>query len=434
MQDRMQDCFDFLAAGVSPYHAVAEAARRLAGAGFTRLEESQPWALAPGGRYFTTRAGTSLIAWRMTAGPLAGWRAAAAHSDSPTFRLTKTAVEDKLYARARVEGYGGMRLSTWLDRPLTLAGRILVRTGEGVASRLIAPDRDLLCIPSLCVHFDREGAKGRALNPAVDLQPIFGAAGQDLSAVLAGEGGVCPRADILDYDLTLAVRQRPVRLGMAGEYFMSPRIDDLAAAYATLAGFLAGPGSATRGDLWCLFDNEEVGSGTRQGALGTFLADVLARAEEALGVTVGQSRAARANSLLLSADNAHATHPNHPETSDAAHPIALNGGVVLKYSASQKYTTSGLTGALFTELCRRAEVPVQTFCNRPDVPGGSTLGNLLARQVSLPMVDVGIPQLAMHSAVETAGCADVGHLARAAAALYGAEFSQPADGRWQIAP
>lgn len=432
MQELLRDHFQYLDAGVSPFHAVAESARRLEKAGFARLEEGAPWKLSHSGCYYTTRNGSSLIAWRMPRRELGGWRGAAAHSDSPTFRLTKTKVEDKLYARARVEGYGGMRLSTWLDRPLTLAGRVLVRTEKGVAARLIAPDRDLLCIPSLCVHFDREGAKGHPLDVAVDLQPIFGTAGQDIRTLLAAESGVCPPEDVLDFDLTLAVRQHAVAVGLAEELYMSPRIDDLGAAHATLTGFLAGKGSDTRGDVWCLFDNEEVGSGTRQGAQGSFLADVLARAEQALHI--GEEGRVRAwtNSLMLSADNAHATHPNHPELSDAAHPIALNGGVVLKYNASQKYTTSAFTGALFTELCRRAEVPVQPFYNRPDLPGGSTLGNLLAHSVSLPMVDIGLPQLAMHSAVETAGTADVGSMARAAAALYNTEFSQPADGRWEI--
>jgi aspartyl aminopeptidase len=432
MEDLLRECFAFLSEGVSPYHAAAAAARRLQAAGYARLEESAPWALSPGGRYYTVRGGSSVIAWRMPRKTLGGWRGAAAHSDSPTFRLTKTAVEDPRYAKARVEGYGGMRLSSWLDRPLTLAGRVLVRTEQGVAARLIAPDRDLLCIPSLCVHFDRDGAKGHPLDPAVDLQPIFGAAGEDLADVLGAEGGVCARGDVLDYDLTLAVRQAPAVFGLRQEFYLAPRIDDLAAAFASLAGFLSAEGGDDRGDVWCLFDSEEVGSGTRQGAQGTLLADVLARAGEAMGLTAEGRVRAVANSLLLSADNAHATHPNHPERSDAAHPIALNGGVVLKYNASQKYTTSGLTGALFAEICARAEVPVQTFYNRPDLPGGSTLGNLLARQVSLPMADIGLPQLAMHSAVETAGCTDVGYMARAAAAFYRTVFSQPEDGRWEI--
>ena len=427
MESLLNGCLSYLDAGVSPFHAVAESARLLEQAGFTRLEEGQPWQLEKGGQYFTTRNGSSLIAWRMPRQTLGGWRGAAAHSDSPTYRITATKVDDPRYARARVEGYGGMRPTTWLDRPLTLAGRVLVRTEQGVETHLVCPDEDLLCIPSVCVHFDREGAKGGPMNAASDMQPIFGAKGADLAQVVAGEG------DVLEYDLVLVPRQKAVKLGVDQAYFMAPRIDDLGAAYATLQGFLAGKGADDRGDIWCLFDNEEVGSGTRQGALGNFLSSVLARAEEALGVTAEQHICAQTNTLMLSADNAHATHPNHPELSDPHHPIALNGGVVVKYNASQKYTTSALTGALFGEICRRADVPVQIYYNRADMPGGSTLGNLLSWQNSVAMVDIGMPQLSMHSAVETAGCADVGYMAKAVAAFYNTRLAQPADGNWTIA-
>ncbi len=427
MDTMVKGCLDYLDEGVSPFHAVEASARRLDDAGFTRLEESQPWSLEKGGKYYTTRNGSSLIAWRMPRETLGGWRGAAAHSDSPTYRITATKVDDPRYARARVEGYGGMRPATWIDRPLTMAGRVLVRTENGVETRLVCPDKDLLCIPSVCVHFDRDGAKGGPLNAATDLQPIFGAKGADLAREIAGAG------DVLQYDLVLVPRQKAVTVGMNEEFFMAPRIDDLGAAYATLQGFLAGRGSDDRGDLWCLFDNEEVGSGTRQGALSNFLSSVLARAEQALGVTAEQHVCAQANTLMLSADNAHATHPNHPELSDSAHPVTLNGGVVVKYNASQKYTTSALTGALFGEICRRAEVPVQPYYNRPDMPGGSTLGNLLSWQNSVAMVDIGMGQLAMHSAVETAGCEDVVYMAKAVAAFYNTRLAQPTDGNWTIA-
>ena len=426
MNTFVKECLAYLDAGVSPFHVVANTARILTEAGFTRLEESQPWQLEKGGKYFTTRNGSSLIAWRMPGETLGGWRGAAAHSDSPTYRITASKVDDPRYARARVEGYGGMRPATWIDRPLTVAGRVLVRTENGVESRLVCPDKDLLCIPSVCVHFDREGAKGGPLNAAVDMQPIFGQAGADLAAEVAGAG------DVLEYDLVLVPRQKAVTLGANQEFFMSPRIDDLGCAYTTLAGFLQGKGSADRGDLWCLFDNEEVGSGTRQGALSNFLASVLSRAEEALGVTAEGHIQAQANTLMLSADNGHATHPNHPELSDSQHPVTLNGGVVVKYNASQKYTTSALTGALFGEVCRRAGVPVQPYFNRPDMPGGSTLGNLLSWQNSVAMVDIGMAQLSMHSAVETAGCADVDYMVRAVAAFYNTRLGQPADGSWTV--
>ena len=234
-------------------------------------------------------------------------------------------------------------------------------------------------------------------------------------------------------DLVLCITEKAQRVGLQGEYFMSGRIDDLECAYATLYGFLQGRGEeAGRGDIWVMFDNEEVGSSSRQGAQGSLMSDVLARIEESLGVTKEQSIRARTNCLLLSADNGHAIHPNHPEKSDQKLPVNMGGGVILKYNARQTYTTSGLTGAAFTAICEKAGVPVQTFANRADVAGGSTLGNLLGRQILMPMVDIGVGQLAMHSAMETASCKDAEYLANACAAYYNTPIFQPEDGQWKL--
>ena len=223
--------------------------------------------------------------------------------------------------------------------------------------------------------------------------------------------------DILDADLVLATREKAVRMGLNGEYFMSGRIDDLECAYTTLWGFLQGRGEEEgRGDIWVMFDNEEVGSSSRQGAQGTLMADVLARIEESMGVSREQSIRARTNSLVLSADNGHATHPNHPEKSDPANPVVMGGGVLLKYNARQTYTTSGFTGAAFTAICKKAGVPVQVFANRADVP----------------MVDIGLGQLAMHSAMETASCTDAEYMAKAVAEYYNTPIFQPKDGEWKL--
>ena len=222
-------------------------------------------------------------------------------------------------------------------------------------------------------------------------------------------------------------------MGLNGEYFMLGRIDDLERDYTTLWGFLQGRGEEEgRGDIWVMFDNEEVGSSSRQGAQGTLMADVLARIEESMGVSREQSIRARTNSLVLSADNGHATHPNHPEKSDPANPVVMGGGVLLKYNARQTYTTSGFTGAAFTAICKKAGVPVQVFANRADVPGGSTLGNLLGHQILMPMVDIGLGQLAMHSAMETASCADAEYMAKAVAEYYNPPIFQPKDGEWKL--
>ena len=339
---------------------------------------------------------------------------------------------DHGFARAEVEGYGGMLMSTWFDRPLSVAGRLLVRTADGVESRLVHPERALACIPNLCIHFNREANTGLNYNPQVDLQPIFGAEGGCLKDTLAAEAGG-KAEDILATDLVLCITEKAQRVGLQGEYFMSGRIDDLECAYATLYGFLQGRGEeAGRGDIWVMFDNEEVGSSSRQGAQGSLMSDVLARIEESLGVTKEQSIRARTNCLLLSADNGHAIHPNHPEKSDQKLPVNMGGGVILKYNARQTYTTSGLTGAAFTAICEKAGVPVQTFANRADVAGGSTLGNLLGRQILMPMVDIGVGQLAMHSAMETASCKDAEYLANACAAYYNTPIFQPEDGQWKL--
>ena len=428
----IEELFRFLDAGVSAFHSTAAAAAILEAEGYVNCPESAAWELAPGGKYYTTRNGSAVLAWRMPKGELTGWHAAASHSDSPTWRIKQFDTEDKVFAKAEVEGYGGMIMPSWLDRPLSVAGRILVRTENGIRSLLVHPDRALAVIPNLCIHFNRDLNNGMKYNPQVDLQPIFGEAGSTLRDALAEEAGV-KAEDIVDADLVLCTREKAERVGLKGEYFMSGRIDDLECAYTTLWGFLQGEGKEDgRGDIWVMFDNEEVGSSSRQGAQGTLMANVLARVEEKLGVTREQSIRACTNSLLLSADNGHATHPNHPEKSDPAHPVTLGGGVLLKYNARQTYTTSGFTGSAFSAICQKAGVPVQAASNRADVPGGSTLGNLLGHQILIPMVDIGLAQLAMHSSMETASCIDAEYMAKAVAEFYNTPISQPKDGEWKL--
>ena len=419
---------EYIEASPSPFHAVQSAARLLDAAGFTRLEEADFWPLEPGGRYYATRNQSSLIALRLPRGPLKGWRMTAAHSDAPTFRVKADALAgDKAYARLEVEGYGGMNCASWLDRPLTVAGRAAVRRPGGVEGRLVYLDRDLLTIPSLAIHMQRDVNKGHDYNLQRDMQPLYGLAGAEPLTVLLARALEAAPEDILSTDLVLCPRQKPVRLGPGGELFQAPRIDDLACAYATLEGFLAAPLSGA-GQIYCLFDNEEVGSSTRQGAMGSFLPDMLARVAEALGLGEQARRQALAGSLLLSADNGHAVHPGFPEKADPENRVYPNGGVVVKLNASQKYTTTGLTAGLFQAVCQTAGVPVQIFANRADEPGGSTLGNLLSQAVSIPMVDVGMAQLAMHAAVETAGSRDPEYLSRACAAFFSADFTLHADG------
>lgn len=429
----MDGLLHFLDEGVSAFHSTAAAAAILEENGYRNCPESAQWDLVPGGKYYTTRNGSAILAWRMPKGSLIGWHAVASHSDSPTWRIKNLDDAPKGgFARAEVEGYGGMIMPSWLDRPLSVAGRLLVRTESGIQSVLVHPQRPLACIPNLCIHFNREVNSGMAYNPQVDLQPIFGGEGGSLREVLAAEAGVRGE-DIIASDLMLCTCEKAVRIGLGGEYFMSGRIDNLECGYTTLCGFLDGRGEEEgRGDIWIMFDNEEVGSSSRQGAQGTLMADVLARIEESLGVTREQSIRARANTLMLSADNGHATHPNHPEKSDPANPVKMGGGVLLKYNARQTYTTSGFTGSAFAAICQKAGVPVQVFANRADVRGGSTLGNLLGHQISMPMVDIGLGQLSMHSAMETASCADAEYMAIATAEYFNTPIFQPADGEWKL--
>ena len=433
MQDTqtLDRLFAFLRAGVTPWHAVAEAARWLEEAGYTRLEESDYWNLAPGGRYYVTRNGSSIAAWRVPEHGIGGWRMSISHSDNPGWRLKPAKSTVAGCERLPVEGYGGMIMPTWLDRPLGVAGRVLVRTGDGLDTRLVDIHRPVAVIPSLCIHFDRSCNSGHAYNAQVDMQPLYGPEGCKSIQALVAEALNLSEADMVDSELLLTTLQEPVRTGPEGEYYLSPRIDDLGCAASTLLGFLdadAGCDSACA-PVWAMLDNEEVGSSTRQGAQSTFVRDLFDRILDAVPHS-GQGMArALANSFCLSADNAHATHPNFPEKSDPASPVRLGGGVVVKYNATQKYSTTAYSGAVFGEICRMAEVPVQRFANRADVPGGSTLGNLQANTVPVPTVDIGLPQLAMHSAVETAACADADAMRRAVAAFYRAHIRVLGDGR-----
>ena len=429
------DLVEFLQESVTPFHAAATAESWLRAAGFTRLEEADYWNLEPGKGYYTTRNGSSVVAWRVPDHAIGGWRIVASHSDSPTWKIKTDIVENDGCRRLSVEGYGGMIMSTWLDRPLTVGGRVIVKTEDGIESRLVCIDRDLLVIPSLAIHFQRDINKGHTFNPQVDMQPLWGPAGsRTLTDLVAEELGV-DTADILDSDLQLVTRQAPTQIGLDGEFFMAPRIDDLECAATTLLGFLdaAAETDSACAPVWAMLDNEEVGSSSRMGAQSSYLRDVLDRIVDAIPHSGQAMHRAMANSFMLSADNAHATHPNFPQKSDPCAPVRLGGGVVLKYNASQKYTTNAVSGAIFRAICEKADVPVQVFTNRADEAGGSTLGNLQSHTLPIPMADIGLAQLAMHSAVETASVADAEAMTKAVAAFYRVHLRALGDGTYTLA-
>lgn len=428
------DLVEFLQESVTPFHAAATAESWLRAAGYTRLEEADYWNLEPGKGYYVTRNGSSVVAWRVPEHAIGGWRIVASHSDSPSWKVKNDRVENDGCRRLSVEGYGGMIMPTWLDRPLTVGGRVIVKTEDGIESRLVCIDRDLLVIPSLAIHFQRDVNKGHTYNPQVDMQPLWGPAdSRTLTDLMAEELGVDP-ADILDTDLQLVTRQTPTQIGPDGEFFMAPRIDDLECAATTLLGFLdaAAETDSACAPVWAMLDNEEVGSSSRMGAESSYLRDVLDRIIEAVPHSGQAMPRALANSFMLSADNAHATHPNFPQKSDPCAPVRLGGGVVLKYNASQKYTTNAVSGAVFRAVCQKAGVPVQVFTNRADEAGGSTLGNLQSHTLPIPMADIGLAQLAMHSAVETASVADAEAMTKAAAAFYRVHLRALGDGTYTL--
>jgi aspartyl aminopeptidase len=423
-----QDLIGFIQSCPSMFHTTATIRTRLKTAGFTPLPERARWNLQPGGTYFTVRDNSSIIAFKVGAHMQlpSHYQIAAVHGDSPGYKLK---AEPALkgpgnYVRLNVESYGGVIDNTWLDRPLGLAGRVLVRTDTGIESRLLFIDRDVLLIPNMAIHLNHGINKGFAYNRQVDLCPLFSAgelSADALDDLIAEELGVAANR-IVARDLFLVNRQQPVIWGAADEFVSAPHLDDLQGAYSCLAGFLAA-GNDDAISVYACFDNEEVGSGTKQGALSTFLADTLQRVTEAMGGTSEDYRRAVAGSFLVSCDNAHAVHPNHPEMTDDENRTWLNKGVVVKEAANQKYTTDAFSRAVFEEICRRADVPVQHFANRSDRAGGSTLGNLSNTQVSVHAVDIGLPQLAMHSSFETAGLADTRSAMRALTAFFNTNLS-----------
>ena len=425
----MNDLLTFIHRSPSPYHAVDNLCQELTEAGYTRLTESSPWQLAPGGKYFVTRSGSALLAFRIPRADFAGFLFSASHSDAPTFRVKENAVMagPDGYLRLNTEGYGGMLCAPWLDRPLTVAGRVLVQGGGAIETRLVYVDRDLLMIPNVAIHMNRDANNGYKYDRKSDMVPLLGL-GTDpvvFRALIAQAAG-CAEGDILGWDLVLAPREKGMVWGLDNEFISSPRLDDLQCAYGCFRGFL---GARDGGSLpvFALLDNEEVGSLTKQGADGTFLSDLVDRICAALG---RDRAAAVANSFLVSADNAHAVHPNHPEYADPTHRPVMNGGIVIKHGT--RYATDAAAQAVFTALCRQAGVPVQHFFNRSDMAGGSTLGNIANAHVSMNTVDIGLPQLAMHSCFETAGVKDTDYLVQAMAAFYGATLREE-DGRFTLA-
>ena len=412
MDDRILSLKKFLDASVSVYHAVEELRKVLDNAGYTRLYENETWSLVPGGKYYMTRSGTAIMTFRVPQGTPKGFMMSASHSDRPCFKVKENGELKGNYTRLAVERYGGMLIAPWLDRPLSIAGRVLVETENGVEMKLINIDRDLLLMPNVAIHMNRQANEGYKWNPAVDTLPLMG--GKDAAGKLEQLLEEAAGGKILGHDLYLYVRERGKIWGLENEYISSAALDDLACAWLTAQGFLKAADTESIPVL-CVFDNEEVGSSSLQGADSDLLGLLLKRICGSLDLPLENMLS---QSFMLSADNAHAVHPNHPEFADPNNAPVVNKGVVLKFNANQRYTTDGVSAAIFRKLCGKANVPVQTYCNRADLAGGSTLGNISLTHVSVQSADIGLPQLAMHSCYETAGVQDAIWMEEALTAFY----------------
>ena len=421
------DLFSYIAAAPTAYHATSHTASLLRDAGFIPLAEADVWDLCAGQGYYVTRGSSSLIAFRAPSDErFPGFMMTAAHSDSPAFKVKENPeLCDGHHLRLSVEKYGGMLCATWMDRPLGIAGRVTVRTETGLETRLVDLGRTAI-IPNVAIHMNRNANDGMSYNAAVDMIPLCGEAseaGGFRDRVAAGAG--CSPDELLMTDLLL---YNPQSGKEWSSYISAPRLDDLQCAYASLRAFLDAAPTASV-PVYCLFDNEEVGSQTKQGAASTFLSEVLERIAHSVGAFLPCKLA---SSLLLSCDNAHAVHPNHPEYADKNHAVYMNDGVVIKYNANQRYTSDAVSAGLFELICRRAGVPTQAYTNRADMPGGSTLGNIANTQVSLNTVDIGLAQLAMHSSFETAGAKDTVHMYEALKAHFSTTLVARGDGAYDL--
>ncbi len=405
------EMLDFIGSAPTPFHAVEQMTLRLKQQGFEQLYEADEWQLQPGGRYYVVRNGSSLIAFIQGENdPLEhGMRMLGAHTDSPCLRVKpQPEICKKGYLQLGVEVYGGALLNPWFDRDLSLAGRLTFVNEEGeIESRLIDFKRPIAILPSLAIHLDREANKNRSINPQKDIPPLLSVLSSEevdfreiLRLELLEEHPECEVSRVLDYELCLYDDQPGDIVGLQDDFISCARLDNLLSCYVGLKALLDANSSYTT--LLVCNDHEEVGSATATGAQGPMLKSVLQRI---LGDYVALVRTMD-QSIMISADNAHAVHPNFPDKHDDNHGPCLNAGPVIKVNANQRYASNSETQALFRYLCERMEVPVQSFVVRSDMSCGSTIGPITSAELGVPTLDVGVPTFAMHSIRETAGSKD----------------------------
>ena len=426
MNEKTRALMDFLDASHSVYHAVAYISKILDQEGYTHLVEGDDWTLEDGGKYYITRNMSTVIAFRIPHGEPAGFLLSASHSDRPSFKIKENGELESKYIRLSTEKYGGMLMAPWMDRPLSVAGRVMVETPTGVKMKLVDIDQDLMIIPNVAIHMNRKVNDGYAYNPATDTIPLLG--DRDVKGMFGRMIAEQAGGRILGHDLFLYLRQKSTVWGIEQEFISSQALDDLQCAWACLQGFLQASESGSV-PMYCVFDSEEVGSRSVSGADSTMLTSTMMRIARYLDANLSRMMS---QSFMVSADNAHAIHPNHPELADPNNAPVMNGGIVVKFNASQRYTTDAVAAAVFRSVCNRADVPTQTYYNRPDIPGGSTLGYVSLTHVSVPTADIGLAQLAMHSCYETAGVQDSLYLEKAMTTYFSSTLTVTGDGEYII--
>ncbi len=432
-----QELFQYIKKSPTNFHAVASAADMLNLAGFTPLAEQDAWNLKAGGKYYVIRNHSSIFAFCMptelSSQPM-NFQIIASHSDSPCFKLKENAemAVDKHYTKLNVERYGGSLLAPWFDRPLSIAGRVIIQTKQGISSQLIQFKENLAMIVNLAIHMNRKVNEGYEYHVQTDMLPLISSNGIDFSIkkMIAKELNI-NADDIVSSDLYLYNCMNGTMWGAEDEFISSPKLDDLQCAFSSIKA-LTGDVHPNVLTAAVIFDNEEVGSQSRQGAGSTFMKDCLRRICLCLNYTEEDYLRALSKSFLLSADNGHALHPNYVTKADPTNHPYVNGGVLLKFSANQKYTSDGVTGSVFKMICKKANIPCQVFFNHSDVVGGSTLGNISMSQVSIPTVDIGVAMLGMHSPYETGGAKDTYYLYQAMSTFYKTHIQYLGDNAYQF--
>ena len=419
MNHTAEKLLTFIKESPTAFQAVEMMKTRFTENGFTELKEDEHWEIKNGGKYFVIRNHSAIIAFTVPEVSSDVFHIIASHSDSPSLKIKENPeMVENGYVKLNVELYGGALLAPWFDRPLSVAGRLIVKEDEQICEKLVTVDKDMLMIPNLAIHMNREANSGYKYNVQKDMLPLFSdKEGKGRFMETVAEAAEVKTEDILGHDLFLYDRTPGTLWGVNEEFVSAPRLDDLQCAFSSMEGFLQGNREESI-SVHCVLDNEEVGSSTRQGAASAFLKDTLMRINMGLGRTQEEYYMALADSFMISADNAHALHPNYTDKTDPVNRPVLNGGIVIKYNANQKYCTDGVSAAIFKDICDRAKVPYQTFVNRSDMAGGSTLGNISNTQVPVKTVDIGLAQLAMHSVYETTGAKDTESLVKAATVFF----------------